>query len=250
MQCNELYEPKDGAELWVPDMPAPRSVNQGAFQKRIDDIVGTRDGRPIVKLAWAPDEKRWRPHAHGDDPPGYTFPIFIAYHDKDGNEIAAPRWVLLERLEPEQYAAMWEDRRYTIESDGRLWDWTGECPNERYVELWCHAYHDGLCCPCIKYGICACGEQYEHCWGKYLDPNERLLDWIREKAFEARQDSDVKPTEDIRGFEAPNAQKKLATVMKAAEEKRKEARLQFSSSMLSHWERKPHSTSGKIVSLS
>ena len=109
-----MIKPRDGAEFWRPNMAAPRSVNQTAFQKRIDEIVGTRDGRSIVKLAWAPDEKRWRPHPHGVEPPGYTFPIFIAYHDIEGNEVAAPRWVLLERIEWEQYAKEWEDRRYNF----------------------------------------------------------------------------------------------------------------------------------------
>ena len=258
------YKPRDGAESWTPNMVPPLSFSNkdhAAYQKRIDSIVGTRDGRSIIKLAWAPLEKRWRPHACGDEPPGYTFPIFIAYHDADGNEVAAPRWVLLERLEPEQFARMWEDQRYTIEEekrwfdgvqwhtsgDGRLWDWKGPCPDERYVELWCHAFHDGICCPCIKYGLCECGEQYEHCWGRYLDPNDRLIDWITKASYGARNDPDVKPTADIRYFEAPEAQRELAKTLTDAQQESKEQAIRFNEHMLSHWNRKPVSTSGIIL---
>lgn len=267
-----IQKPRDGAEGWYPDMPAPLSFSAkqiAEFQKRIDDAVGTRDGRSIVKLAWAPSEKRWRPHPHGAESPGYTFPIFIAYCDDQGHEVAAPRFVLLERLEPPQYAPMWEDGRYTVEhekyafatdddgsylkdslgnpilvhasGDGKLWDWKGPCPSERYVELWCHAYHDGICCPCIKYGICECGEQYDHCWGRYLDPNERLLDWVRARAFEAQRDSDVQPDADVRYMETSNAQQELKSAALERRERAKQQRMEFNAQMLSHWERKPHS---------
>ena len=244
-------KPRDGAENWRPNEPLPFSFSQqdqAAFQKRIDSAVGTRDGRPLVRLAWAPAEKRWYPHPHGTEPPGYTFPIFHAYTNADGELVAAPRWVLLGRIEPEQYAPAWEATRYSFD-DGRLWDWKGPCPSERYVELWCHAYHDGLCCPCIKYGICDCGEQYAHCWGRYLDPNERLLQWIAERAFESRSDPDVNPTADARMFTAPNAQRDLATELSRRQERAREERLRFSTAMFSHWERKPHSTIGSGVIL-
>ena len=273
------HTPRDGAENWRPNEPLPLSFteqDQIAFQKRIDAIVGMRDGRSIIKLVWAPAEKRWYPHAHGTEAPGYTFPIFHAYTNKKGELIAAPRWVLMERLEWEQFGPTWEATRYTIEEkrfsfaqneftgeyllnpfgdripinetgDGRLWDWKGPCPEEKYVELFCHCYHDGKCCPCIKYGICECGEQYDHCWGRYLEPDERLLDWIREKAFEARNDPDVQPTRDIRDFEAPEAQRDLRTEMIHRQEQEKEEAARFSAHMLSHWERKPHSTSGLVT---
>jgi hypothetical protein len=210
------------------------------------------------------------PHAQGDEPPGYTFPIFYAYTNTEGELIAAPRWVLMERLEWPQYGTTWEALRYTIEKkrygfainhetgkylkdsfgnpilihesgDDRLWDWKGPCPPERYVELWCHCYHDGICCPCIKYGVCECGVQYEHCWGKYLDPNERLLDWIRIRAWEARRDSDVKPDADIRTFEAPNAQREVKNEKEKQQEQRQEEAIRFNNSLLSHWQRKPQS---------
>lgn len=233
--------PRDGAERWEPNEPPPSNFDQSAYQQRIDEIVGTRDGRPIIKLAWAPQEFRWWPHRCGEDPRGYVFPIFHAYTDSSGNLIAAPRWVLLERIEPSQYAPtpqFWEAKRYQYD-DGSLWDMTGPCPSERYVELRCHSYHDQQCCLCIG-DTCRCGVEYDHCWGRYAEPNENLLNWIRKKAWEARNDSDVKPNADVRAFEAPGAQRNLVTTLAEAQEKGRQQRDEFNNDMLSYWQRKPH----------
>lgn len=223
-------------------MPAPASFDRTAYQKRIDDITGTRDGRPLMKLAWAPDEHRWMPHALPDEPPGYTLPIFCTTRNENGELVAPPRWVVLERIEPEQFAATWEQGRYSI-YEGRVWDWKGPCPNERYVELRCHSYHDGECCPCHG-DSCECGELYAHCWGKYAEPNDRLLDWVRETAFAARNDPDVQPTCDLRHFEAPQAQRDLRSNILTAQQRRQEDIEEFSRHMLDHYLRSPVSTNG------
>jgi hypothetical protein len=240
--------PKDGAERWKVNEPLPSNFDQSAYQKRINEIAGSIDGRPIIKLAWAPQEFRWWPHPVGTDPPGYVFPIFHAYTDSEGNLIAAPRWVLLERIEPAQYAPteqFWEAKRYSYD-DGILWDFTGPIPSEKYVELRCHSYHDGLCCPCIG-DSCECGIEYAHCWGRYAEPNERLLDWIRKKAWETRHDKDVNPTQDIRVFEAAQGQRDLASMLVNSQKQRREDEQVYNEYMLNHWERKPHSTNGIIL---
>jgi len=239
--------PQDGAERWVPNEPRPSNFDVAAYQRLIDQIVGTRDGRSIIKLAWAPEELRWRPYPHGTEPHGYTFPIFIAYHDSEGNEVSAPRWVLLERIEPEQYAPTWEATRYSMYgADGetlRLWDWAGPCPTERYVELKAWCYHDGKCCPCLG-DECKCGPEYFHCWGRYLEPNERLLDWIRKTSWEALRDPDVNPTQDIRHLESARAQMKLRSQLIEGQQKKIEEDRALNEFMLDHWKRKPVSTSG------
>lgn len=235
--------PRDGAESWTANMPAPSNFNQSAYQKKIDDLVGTRDGRPIIKLAWAPEEFRWWPHPCGDEPKGYMFPIFHAYTDADGTLIAAPRWVLLERIEPAQFAPtphFWESKRYSYDS-GVLWDLTGPCPSEKYVELRCHSYHDGICCSCLG-DTCECGIEYAHCWGKYAEPNERLLEWIRQRVYEVRNDPDVNPDADIRYFVAPRAQQGLAGAILTAQERLEQDKQAYNDYMLNHWQRKPHST--------
>ncbi len=210
----------DSTQGWRPRMSRPASFPwkaQRKYQKRIDQITGTRDSRPIVKLAWAPEELRWMPHPLPDDPPGYVFPIFCVGR-VNGELVSAPRFVLLQRAEPQHYAASWEASRYSVHQ-GRVWDWRGPCPPERYTELRAHCYHDGECCPC-RGDTCECGAEYDHCWGKYLDPNERLLDWIRETNQMAQADSDVDPNRDVNQHSAPNAQRQWVNDHQKAEQKR------------------------------
>ena len=228
-------KPRDNAESWVPDMAPPSYFDSAAFQKRIDLITGTRNGKSLIKLVWAPADKRWTPCPH-NKPVGYTFPIFVAYTTADGEHVAAPRWVLLERIEPEQFAPTWEKGRYTME-DGVLWDWKGPCPNEYYAELRCVTQHDGLCCPCLS-DTCECGRDYDHCWGRYLEPNERTLDWVRQVFWESTHDRDVNPTTNV---VALDAQQQLATTILEQQERKRQRQREFNQSMLSFWERKPHS---------
>jgi hypothetical protein len=240
-----MINPKDGAEGWLPNEPPPSNFDPKPWQKKCDDIVGTRDGKSLIKLAWAPQEFRWWPIRVGqEDVKGYTFPIFHAFTTLEGDLVAAPRWVLLERIMPAQYAPteqFWEAKRYGYD-DGVLWDFTGPLPSEKYVELRCHAYHDGVCCACIG-TTCECGMEYAHCWGRYAEPDEGLLNWVRQKNWESLHDSDVRPDMDIRDFAAPNAQNDLKSILIRNQEQQKEDRRKYGEYMLDHWDRKPHSTS-------
>lgn len=233
----------DSTAGWVPNMAPPRSftrVDQVEYQRSIDAITSTRDGRPLMKLSWGPDELRWYPHVLGTDPPGYTFPICHFGYDATGAHIAAPRWGLWERIEPEQFAPSWEASRYNVHNR-QVWDLRGPCPSERYILLRVHAYHDGTCCPCR--GECECAGA-ETCWGRYADPDVRLLEWIRQTAHEARSDPDVNPTCDAREFAAPQAQRDLQSGILNAQQRRQQDIDEFGRKMLDYWERKPHSTSG------
>jgi hypothetical protein len=180
--------------------------NQAAYQKRINDIVGTADGRPLIKLVWCPDEFRWTPHKLGDDPPGYSYPIFCNGRDADGEFRAPERWGLMDRLEWGQFGPTWEAVRYK-KHKGFVWDFKGPCPSERYAELKCYSVHNGKCCDCIGES-CACET---HCWGGYAEPDEHLMNWIRKTAWESRHDPDVEPFADVRFFEAPQAQRDVVT---------------------------------------
>jgi hypothetical protein len=235
----------NNAALWTPNMAPPASFPKSevaAFQRLIDDVAGTRNGRPINKLVWAPDELRWYPHRMEHPAPGYTLPIFYYGNDAEGNKVAAPRWVLLERLDPEQYAATWEQGRYSV-YDGSVWDWRGPCPSERYVELRAHCYHDGHCCPCHG-AECKCMGEYEHCWGHYVPPNNTLLDWVKQTIKASMADSEVKPTEDVRHFEAPQAQRDAVSRMRSLSEKQDADVDDFTRQMAEFWARHPVSTSG------
>jgi hypothetical protein len=221
---------------------APINVDQAAFQKRIDAVTGTKDGRPLIKLAWAPDELRWMPHALGTDPIGYTFPIFCNGRNPDGSFNVPELWVLLERLEPQQFAPLWEAGRY-VNHQGTMYDLRGPCPNEKYVELRCHSYHDGVCCPCLG-DSCKCNETF-HCWGKYAAPDEHLLEWIRWVAYESRQDRDVNPAQDIREFESTHAQQELKGRILAEQEKRDEV-TDLDKSIVDYWVKQPHSVGAQL----
>jgi hypothetical protein len=243
---SQLDDVLNNAAAWYPRMPPPRSFSRdGAkkYQKRIDSTAGTRDGRPIDKLAWAPDELRWYPHRMEADPVGYTMPLLVYGNDTEGNKVAPPRWLVLERHEPEQYASTWERGRYS-RYDGSMWDWKGPCPPERYVELKVHCYHDGECCPCHGDECTCLNEWQSHCWGKYLDPNDRLLDWIHKTAWEARHDPDVDPTQDMQSFEAPQAQRDVVTREEKRIEKQETEITEFTKEMTDHWIKKPVSIVG------
>ncbi len=230
---------------WHPRMSPPASFTRqdaAKWQTRLNESIGTRNGRPLTKLAWAPDELRWHPHRMESEPKGYTFPIFIYGSDESGEKIAAPRWVLLERIEPEQFARNWERGRYS-RADGSMWDWKGPCPTEQYVELRAHCYHDGQCCPCQGQAQCKCDPLFT-CWGNYLDPNERLFEWAKQQMQRAREDSDVQPTREADDFVAPKAQLDVATRHERTIEKQEAEVDEFTAEMTDHWIKNPSSTNG------
>lgn len=183
------------------------------------------------------------PHRLGDDPPGNTYPIFCIGRSADGSFRSPECWVLLERIEPEQYASGWEAKRY-VNWQGSLWDVKGPCPSEKYVELRCHSYHDGVCCNCVGM-VCTCGELYDHCWGKYAEPDEHLLNWIRQTAWEARQDSDVQPLMDAQQFTAPRAQQELVSRILAEQESEKHKYDDLDREITEYWINQPHSVTAQ-----
>lgn len=196
-------------------MSKPSNFDDGAYQSRINQLVGTRDGRPLIQLDWAPNRFRWMPHKLGDDPPGYTYPSFCNRRDENGELRSPERWGLWSRNEPEQYRMTWEAGRYAKDKrNGCVYDIKGPCPSEKYTELHLHAYHDTDCCPCEGYE-CACDD---HCHGKYAEPNQDLFDWIRRVSFEAAHDPDVQPMQDARFFESPHAQREVVTAEQRVQE--------------------------------
>ncbi len=242
---SDLDDVYNSAERWRPNMLPPASFTKAdvaRFQRRIDDATSTRDGRSINKLAWAPDELRWFPYRMGGEPRGYTLPIFYYGNDASGEKVAAPRWVLLERLEPSQYAPTWEQGRYSV-WDNSVWDWRGPCPSERYVELRVHAVHDGQCCPCHGYE-CACMGELQHCWGHYLDPNADLLEWVRRTIKASMADPEVQPGADVRYFTAPQGQRDALTRQQRIDAANEAERRVAAAEVHSHFLRCPVSSNG------
>lgn len=177
------------------------------FQKLIDRLTGISRDQPIIKLVWAPEVFEWRPYPLGSNPTGYTFPSFLALWDKDGNEVAAPRWALMERCEPEQYLREWENERYifldtpdrvTLYDDqgnvavekGKMHDAKGPPPEGGMYTRWhVHAAHQDGCC--LRAG------NEHHCWGYYAPPNETLLRHIGKAAWAARNDKEIDPFKPV-----------------------------------------------------
>lgn len=217
------------------------SFNRAAFQRRIDESIGTANGRPLIKLVWCPTEFRWMPHRLGEDPPGYTFPVFCTAKDTDGEFHAPERWGLLQRIEWPQYGPTWEGVRYK-KHDGSIWDLKGPCPSEKYIELRCYCSHDGECCPCIG-TWCKCEDVI--CWGGYAEPDEGLLNWIRKVSWESQHDADVDPHADIRFFEASKAQQQLKSDAVTQQEKSQVEVGAFDREAVDLFLRAPHSISVK-----
>lgn len=205
---------------WGYSAPPPTAFGrerQQSCQRRIDGIVGTTDNRPRIKLEWGPEALTWMPHRLSDDAVGYTFPQFYDKRDEFGNYLAVERWVLLQRVEWEHFGPSWEAIRYK-KHDGSIWDLKGPCPSEKYIALKCHLYHDTICCPC-RGEECNCEAT---CWGKYVEPDDGLMDWIRRVSWEAQHDPDVDPFADGRFFEAPHAQQELKSRQTTAAEASRE----------------------------
>lgn len=207
----DYFDPINMPEKWTPRMRKPLgfdTVAQIRFQKYIDRITGlSHGGHSILKLEWGPDVLGWQPYPHGSNPIGYTQPTWLALWDSEGNDVAAPRWVLSQRCEPEQYMPGWEDGRWVwmdtpnrvvlyddlgneITEKGKLHDVKGDPPpNGLYTPLHCHTVHHSGCCLRPR--------NETHCWGFYLPPNEALLELIAEMAGDARTRKDVNPTSNV-----------------------------------------------------
>lgn len=154
-------------------------------QQEIDSIVGTgRSGRPIIKLVWNGDQRYWKEYHDKWDANGqalsdtYKRPqvLYRSIYDNSDQFVRdafPPRWLLLTRLEPEQYADTWA-------KDSKFWcperkTWVqvlpAECPKERYIWFETIALH--------TFGCCQRAESEGHsCFGKYVHPRA-CLDGLR-----------------------------------------------------------------------
>lgn len=86
----------------------PPPFNVRKFQKRIDRILGTADGKPIVRVVWAWQVRRWEA---GEMRQAYRF-YTAQLPNGDTCDLSPPRWILEERFEPSQYMPSWIENRY------------------------------------------------------------------------------------------------------------------------------------------
>ncbi len=92
----------------------PPAFNVRKFQKRIDRILGTADGKPIVRVVWAWQVRRWEA---GEMRQAYRF-YTARLPNGDTCDLSPPRWILEERFEPGQYMASWIANRYVRRQTG------------------------------------------------------------------------------------------------------------------------------------
>lgn len=178
--------PLDDKDVWR-DFPAyspPLDVDVEYWQKRINSpqVAGTtRDGKPIIKLVWNGDKRYWHEfytkwNTAGQpvgDPvrrPRLRYKILRDEHGAIVRDVFPPRWVLLARLEPEQYAASWAQESRVFSPDiGQFKLIRPDIPPPVYW-MWYQtvAEHNTFCCVQAQ-------KQMEKCYGKYAPPSEQMI---------------------------------------------------------------------------
>lgn len=148
-----------------------------SFQARIDiRVPPSKDNKSVVRLVWGQDIE--------DTAFGATTPRYWTRRRKmqDGSYQywKVPRWILERRMEPEQYAAAWQQSRYSMhDADGNMVD-KGDPPvGGYYMFAYLIADHEALdasgwpaCCTRAYY------EDRKRCWGKYCHPGDFHLQLI------------------------------------------------------------------------
>ena len=178
--------PLDDERVWLTSdaFDAPLSEAEIAeVQKEIDAICGvTRDNKSIVKLVWNGDRRYWKPYHTQWNSLGKPVgelelrPRVLFKRVIDGkNNIARyafpPRWLLLTRLEPEQYAPQWafSSRIFDPVLGVEVQLLPEEPPKEYFEWFSTIAEHNGYCCGVVsKYGV--------NCNGAYAHPRACLTD--------------------------------------------------------------------------
>lgn len=155
----------DNPQRWTVGMRPP-AFSVLAYQRRLDQITGVPGA---VTLKWAPDWKVFKSRRIGETVDEETAPAQSALNDSRGRAVAPPRWMLVERIEPEQYAPRWENNRWFNDPrDGYLYDLRGPCPSEHFRWYMTIAGHDSRCCT----------QRHANnfvCWGYYKHPGELEL---------------------------------------------------------------------------
>lgn len=196
--------PLDDPQAWIsyPAYEEPLSyLDRVRVQTEIDGILGTtRDNKSICKLVWNGDVKYWKQFydnwdAYGRPLDGLKSRPWVLYKtilDSKGEFVRdafVPRYLLLTRLEPEQYADMWEKTsKFYCPERRRLVQYKPEMPPEDYY-LWFRtiAEHRGDCCQLAA-------REDRDCHGRYAHPRQ-CLDELRtiRRGMDERQQPENSP---------------------------------------------------------
>lgn len=192
-QRHPLYD--DPRNWGSPGIWHAPTFNAAKFQKRLNRIVGTSDGKPIVRLVWAWDHRTrdfyfcdWDSFGRGTKAEfryKYRFTT-LNLGDGDTMDIPPPRWILEQRYEPGQYAPSWEAGRWMTKTLG--WDKKLKADIKKRFELRPQAPPDGW------YGFLRCISDHDAdelcctrarqrggtCWGYYREPSRLDLDLVQD----------------------------------------------------------------------
>lgn len=117
----------DDPDEWLrePAYAAPAEIDIQIAQKEIDDMMGTtRNGESIYKLVWNGDKSYWHQYFmewNGSGQPSAPVTLrprvrYKALRDPATNklirDVFPPRWLILTRIEKEQYAETWAKESY------------------------------------------------------------------------------------------------------------------------------------------
>ena len=189
-----VVQPLDNKDIWreAPAYSPPADIDIVREQKWIDSLMGTtRGNESIYKLVWNGDRNYWhrfymvtnglgRPIG---DPERRPLIRFKALRDSNTRQLIRdvfpPRWLILTRLEPEQYAEGWKSESYI--NDGNVVGGKRQIrPDEPPPVFWLNhmtiARHSDFCCSTAY-------KNKEKCFGEYAPPSfARELLEIQHKA--------------------------------------------------------------------
>lgn len=184
LQFSRETSPLDNPKVWLKQSfyESPLGETQlKAVQDEVDSILGTtRGGKSIGKVVWNGDRKFWKEYYTDwnsiGKPKGdlYRRPhvLYKTVTDSYGRfvkDVFPPRFLILTRIEPEQYVNTWE-------RDSKIWCPVRKCdiqvkpyeaPKEMYIWFKTIARHNSYCCgQAAKYGA--------DCYGFYVHPRYAL----------------------------------------------------------------------------
>ena len=176
-----VVQPLDDKDIWreAPAYSPPADIDIVREQKWIDSLMGTtRNSESIYKLVWNGNREYWHrfymvTNSLGQpigDPARRPMVRFKALRDPNTRalirDVFPSRWLILTRLEPEQYADSWKAESYV--SDPNLRCKRQIRPDEPPPVFWLlHmivARHGDFCCSTAY-------KNREKCYGEYAPPS-------------------------------------------------------------------------------
>jgi hypothetical protein len=162
-------------------------LDQERWQQRIDQLVGvSKDRKPIIRIVWGQDVTQ-RVLGTTELPRYWT-----KRRNENGNltYYTVPRWMLEKRLEIEQYAGSWEEKRWGYQDENGTPIDAGPPPEEYYTFAYLIAEHEAIN-PSDGWPACCTRKFYEdrgRCWGRYKQPGDDDLELIAQAVRQMEAD--------------------------------------------------------------